>query len=96
MPTNARKQRLLREAHETEGGEIASAGNDVAMIVAAVLMLAIYWGAAAIAAGTAMNWRGDVVQRNVVTLKYQKPMGGSVPATSPQNRAVNFKDSGTQ
>ena len=96
MPTNARKQRLLRETHETEGGEIAATGNDVAMIVAAVLMLVIYWGAAAIAAGSAMNWHGGVAQRNVVTLKYQKPMGGSVPATRPQNRAANFKDSGTQ
>lgn len=96
MSTDKRKQRLLHETNETENGGTATLGKDVEMIVAAVLVLAIYWGAAAFAAGSAMFRRGDVVQRNEITLKYDKPMGGSVPAANPQNRAANVKDSGTQ
>ncbi len=96
MPTDARKQRLLHEAHETQNGGSASLGKDVEMIIAAVLVLAIYWGAAAFAAGSAMFKRGDVVHRNEITLKYEKPMGGSVPVANPQNRAANVKDSGAQ
>ena len=96
MPTETRKQRPLHEANDAEHGGTATLGKDVEMIIAAVLVLAIYWGAAAFAAGSAMFRRGDVVQRNEITLKYEKPMGGSVPVANPQNRAANVKDSGAQ
>ena len=95
VPGATRKQRLLREAHETEG-EVTSVGNDVVMVVVAILVLTIYWGTAAFVAGSSMSQRSDAVQRNVLTLKYEKPMGGSVPVTIPQNRVVNVNDSGAQ
>ena len=96
MPSDARKQRMLREAHETENSGTNGHRKDVELIIAAVLVLAIYWGAAAFAASSAMFRRGDAVQRNEMTLKYAKPMGGSVPASNPQNRSANFKDSDKQ
>lgn len=95
IPTDVRKQRLLREAHETEGGDIASAGNDFLLIVIAVLMLGIYWGAAAVA----MSWPGDGVQPNFATQKNERPASDALPQASTRNRAAsvtNYSDSGTR
>jgi hypothetical protein len=76
MPSNTRKQRLLREAHETERSDPTSVVNDCALIVAAVLALTIYWGAAAFAASSAINERGGA-NAKTLTLKSANPMGGS-------------------
>ena len=99
MPVDPRKRGLMREAHETDDSDLALAGNDLVWIVAAVLMLSIYWGAAAVAVGSAMNRGGDVVQQNVATHRNDKPGGDAVPQTSTQKRAANvtnYKDSGTR
>ena len=99
IPTDVRKQRLLREAHETEGGDIASAGNDFLPIIIAVLMLGIYWGAAAVAVGSAMSRPGDGVQPNFATQKNERPASDALPRASTRNRAAsvtNYSDSGTR
>ena len=99
MPVDPRKPGLVHEAHETDDSDLALAGNDLVWIVAAVLMLSIYWGAAAVAVGSAMNRGGDAVQQNVATQRNDKPVGDAVPQTSTQNRAANvtnYKDSGTR
>lgn len=99
MPVDPRGQGLVREAHGTDDSDLALAGNDLVWIVAAVLMLSIYWGAAAVAVGSARNRGGDAVQQNVATQRNEKPAGDGVPQTSTQSRAANvtnYKDSGTR
>ena len=89
MPTDVRKQRLLREAHEIEGADSANAGNDFALIVVAVLVLAIYWGAAAIVAGSAMNRQGDASPQIFATQKMLQSPGNAAAQSGTQNRTAH-------
>jgi hypothetical protein len=87
MPANLRINRLLREAHEAERQNFTNDDGDLVLIVAAILALAIYWGAAAFAANSALTPSGDAMPKTL-TLKYAKPMGGSSAAINAQNHST--------
>ena len=86
MPTDVRKHRLMREAHATEDLDVASTENDIVMIVIAVLMLLIYWGAAAIAVGSVAN-------RQEAAMEHQPAMLKKEVQVSTPIRSANGKDS---
>ena len=86
MPTDVRKHRLMREAHATEDLDVASTENDIVMIVIAVLMLLIYWGAAAIAVGSVAN-------RQEAAMEHQPAMLKKEVQVSTPIRSANSKDS---
>ncbi len=93
-PSDARKQRLLREAHRSDkgeiSGEISRVENALVILLTAVLALAIYWGAVAVVMGSATVKRNDVVQQNAATPK--KDLAASTAAadaTDPSRRLIN-------
>lgn len=86
MPTDVRKHRLMREVHATEDLDLASTENDIVMIVIAVLMLLIYWGAAAIAVGSVAN-------RQEAAMEHQPAMLKKEVQISAPTRSANSKDS---
>ena len=86
MPTDVRKHRLMREAHATEDLDVASTENDIVMIIIAILMLLIYWGAAAIAVGSVANRQEAAMEHQPAMLKKEVQVSAPV-------RAANSKDS---
>ena len=72
-PSDARKQRLLREAHRSDKGEISGEISRVetalVILVTAVLALSIYWGAVAVVMGSATVKRNGVVQQDAAIPK---------------------------
>ena len=93
-PSDARKQRLLREAHGSDSGEISSVENALVFLVTAVLALAIYWGAVAVVMGSATVKRNDVVQQNAATPKKDIVTSTTAAdATEPSRPLINQQNS---
>lgn len=89
-PSDARKQRLLREAHGSDSDEISSVENALVILLTAVLALAIYWGAVAVVMGSATVKRNDVVQQNAATAKKDIVTStAAADATDPSRRLIN-------
>ena len=96
MPNDVRKQRLLREAHATEDGEIFNAWNAAVIMVIAAVALTIYWGVAAIVVTSATERRGDAAPGDSSMLKEARLVGNAVPEATGQNPRANNKHSDTQ
>lgn len=97
-PGDARKQRLLREAHASDNGEISGEISRVetalVILVTAVLALSIYWGAVAVVMGSATVKRNGVVQQDAATPK--KDLAASTAAadvTGPSRPLINQDNS---
>ena len=103
-PNDARKQRLLREAHgsaycEINGdvsGEISSVENAFVILVTAVLALSIYWGAVAVVLGSTTVKRSDATQQDASSQKKDQRVGNAVSSARDQYRPLINKDSGTR
>ncbi len=103
-PNDARKQRLLREAHGSTyceisddiSGEISSVENAFVILVTAVLALSIYWGAVAVVLGSTTVKRGGATQQDASSQKKDQRVGNAVSSAQDQYRPLINKDSGTR
>lgn len=96
MSNDARKQRLLREAHQTEDGDTPNVESIFVVVVVAVVAVVVYWGAAVLTVTSSAEQRAGTAPRESTMVNALRAAGVAAPQAETQNRPANDKAKASQ
>ena len=95
MSNDARKQRLLREAHQTEDGDTTNVESVFVVVVVAVVAVVVYWGAAVLTVTSAERHAGTAPRESTM-VNALRAAGIAAPQAETQNRPASDKAKANQ
>ena len=96
MSNDARKQRLLREAHQTEDGDATNIESVFVVVVVAVVAVVVYWGAAVLTVTSSAEQRAGTAPRESTMVNALRAAGVAAPQAETQNRPAGDKAKASQ